>query len=87
MIEVSLHFEYSIANNQDEYEAFIVVLSLAAKMGVKALSCEHIPKLWYHKSKEMNNMSNVIFNLIRTRAFGVNHSFIQETKRSQSLEP
>jgi len=45
LIEKSLHFAFKTSNNQAEYEAILVGLSLAHKVGVKTLMCKTHSKL------------------------------------------
>jgi len=40
LIEKSLHFAFKTSNNQAEYEAILVGLSLAREVGVKMLTCK-----------------------------------------------
>jgi len=40
LIEKSLHFAFKTSNNQAEYEAILVGLSLAQEVGVKTLTCK-----------------------------------------------
>ena len=45
LIEKSLHFTFKTSNNQAEYEAILVDLSLAREVGVKTLTCRTDSKL------------------------------------------
>jgi len=45
LIEKSLHFAFKTSNNQAEYEAILVGLSLAREVGVKMLTCKTDSKL------------------------------------------
>ena len=45
LIEKSLHFAFKTSNNQAEYEAILVGLSLAREVGVKSLTCKTDSKL------------------------------------------
>ena len=45
LIEKSLHFAFKTSNNQAEYEAILVGLSLAREVGVKTLTCKIDSKL------------------------------------------
>ena len=45
LIEKSLHFAFKTSNNQAEYEAILVSLSLAREVGVKSLTCKTDSKL------------------------------------------
>jgi len=45
LIEKSLHFAFKTLNNQAEYEAILVGLSLAREVGVKTLTCKTDSKL------------------------------------------
>ena len=45
LIEKALHFAFKTSNNQAEYEAILVGLSLARKVGVKTLTCKTDSKL------------------------------------------
>jgi len=45
LIEKSLHFAFKTSNNQAEYEAILVGLSLAREVGVKTLTCKTDSKL------------------------------------------
>jgi len=45
LIEKSLHFAFRTSNNQAEYEAILVGLSLAREVGVKSLICKTDSKL------------------------------------------
>ena len=45
LIEKSLHFAFKTSNNQAEYEAILVGLSLAREVGVKKLTCKTDSKL------------------------------------------
>jgi len=40
MIEHSLFFKFKVSNNQAEYEALIVKLTLAKNMGVSEVHCK-----------------------------------------------
>lgn len=40
LIEKSLHFTFKTSNNQAEYEAILVDLSLAREVGVRRLTCK-----------------------------------------------
>ena len=40
LIEKSLHFAFKTSNNQAEYEAILVGLSLTREVGVKTLTCK-----------------------------------------------
>lgn len=53
LVEVSLWFKFTTTNKQDEYEAFITNLTLAAKMGAKKiLNWVENHRWWYPRSKE-----------------------------------
>ena len=45
LIEKSLHFAFKTSNNQAEYEAIFVGLSLAREVGVQILTCKTDSKL------------------------------------------
>jgi len=45
LAEKSLHFAFKTSNNQAEYEAILVDLSLACEVGVKTLTCKTDSKL------------------------------------------
>ena len=45
LIEKSLHFAFKTSNNQAEYEAILVGLSLAHEVSVKSLTCKTDSKL------------------------------------------
>jgi len=45
LIEKSLHFAFKTSNNQAEYEAILVGLSLTHEVGVKLLTCKTDSKL------------------------------------------
>ena len=45
LIEKSFHFAFKTSNNQAEYEAILVDLSLAREVGVKSLTCKTNSKL------------------------------------------
>ena len=45
LIEKSLHFAFKTSNNQAEYKAIIVGVSLAREVGVKTLTCKTDSKL------------------------------------------
>ena len=45
LIEKSHHFAFKTSNNQAEYEAILVDLSLACEVGVKTLTCRTDSKL------------------------------------------
>jgi len=45
LIKKSLHFAFKTFNNQAEYEAILVGLSLAREVGVKSLTCKTDSKL------------------------------------------
>ena len=45
LIEKFLHFAFKTSNNQAEYEAILVGLSLAREVGVKSLTCKTDSKL------------------------------------------
>jgi len=69
LIEKSLHFAFKTSNNQAEYEAILVGLSLACEVGVKSLTCKTDSKLTVgHLNDEFQNKDPTLlqyYHLVR----------------------
>ena len=65
LIEKFLHFAFKTSNNQAEYEAIIVGLSLAREVGVKTLTCKIDSKLTVGHLNDEFQIKDPIFQIGR----------------------
>jgi len=82
LIEKSLHFAFKTSNNQAEYEAILVALSLIYEVGVKTLTCKIDSKLTMgHLNDEFQIWSARSFNPL------LNKSALNTLLRPTTSEP